>query len=178
MFQPLKQRFSLQLLKLVLFVLATIITLIIWGSVTDALGQKSRTTVARKEQANPTIVEEPVFHDYKGVQIGMNADEARRKLGEPKEKGDTQDFYVFSEKETAQVFYDGSKNVMAISVDYLGEGSGAPNCKSVLGAEIEHKADGSMYKMVRYPKQGYWVSYNRTAGDPPIITVTMQKSAQ
>jgi hypothetical protein len=28
---------------------------------------------------------------------------------------------------------------------------------------------------VRYPKEGYWVSYSRTAGDTPIISITIQK---
>jgi len=30
---------------------------------------------------------------------------------------------------------------------------------------------------VRYPKAGYWVSYNRTAGNSPMITITMQAIA-
>ena len=164
-----------QLLKLVLFGLAPILMLIAWGTLTDASGQKRR-PAATREQPSPPVVEEPVFQDYKGVKIGMTTDEARQKLGDPKDKSDAQDFYVFSEKETAQVFYDATKKVTAISIDYMGEGSGAPQCKSVVGSEIEHKADGSMYKLVRYPKQGYWVSYNRTAGNTPTVSVTIQKT--
>jgi hypothetical protein len=164
-----------QLLKLVLFGLAPIMMLIVWGTLTDASGQKRRPAVT-KEQPGPPVVEEPIFQDYKGVKIGMTADEARQKLGTPKDMSDAQDFYVFSEKETAQVFYDATKKVTAISIDYTGEESGAPLCKSVLGTEVENKADGSMYKLVRYPKQGYWVSYNRTAGNTPTISVTIQKT--
>ena len=164
-----------QLLKLVLFGLTPILMLIVLGTLTDASGQKRRAAVS-KEQPSPPVVEEPVYQDYKGVQIGMTADEARNKLGTPKDMSDAQDFYVFSEKETAQVFYDATKKVTAISIDYMGEGSGAPLCKAVVGTEIEHKADGSMYKLVRYPKRGYWVSYNRTAGNTPTISVTIQKS--
>jgi hypothetical protein len=163
------------LLKLVLFGLAPMLMLIVWGTLTDASGQKRRPAAA-KEQPAPPVVEEPVFQDYKGVKIGMTADEARKKLGTPKDMSDTQDFYVFSEKETAQVFYDAEKKVTAISIDYMGEGSGAPHCKAIVGTDIECKADGSMYKLVRYPKQGYWVSYNRTAGNTPTISVTIQKS--
>ena len=33
----------------------------------------------------------------------------------------------------------------------------------------------SKHKLVRYPKAGCWVSYSRTAGDTPIVTVTIQK---
>jgi hypothetical protein len=50
-----------------------------------------------------------------------------------------------------------------------------PSAKDILGSEADAKADGSKYKLVRYPKAGYWVSYSRTAGNEPTITVTMQK---
>ena len=42
------------------------------------------------------------FHDYRGIQIGMLADDVRKKLGTPAAKTDEQDFYVFNDKETAQ----------------------------------------------------------------------------
>jgi hypothetical protein len=45
----------------------------------------------------------------------------------------------------------------------------------VLGAEAGAKTDGSIYKLLRYPKAGYWVSYSRTAGSSPTTTITMQK---
>jgi hypothetical protein len=119
--------------------------------------------------------DKPLYAEYKGVRIGMDAEEARKKLGSPSDKGDVQDFFVFSEKESAQVYYDKGHKVVALSVNYVGEGSGAPMPKVVLGTDIEAKADGAMHKMVRYPEAGYWVSYNRTGGDDPLITVTMQK---
>ena len=53
--------------------------------------------------------------------------------------------------------------------------NGIPSPKDVLGTDADKKPDGSLYKLVRYPKAGYWVSYSRTAGDSPTITVTMQK---
>ncbi len=120
--------------------------------------------------------DEPAYKDYKGVSIGMTADEARKKLGDPTDKGDKQDFYAVSENETVQVFYDGDKKVYALSVLYMGASvASAPTCKSVLGAEAEATADGRVHKMVQYPKAGYWVSYSRTGGDTPIVTITMQK---
>ena len=54
-------------------------------------------------------------------------------------------------------------------------GGNIPTCKDVLGADEQAKPDGSLYKMMRYPKAGYWVSYSRTAGNSPTITITMQK---
>jgi hypothetical protein len=53
--------------------------------------------------------------------------------------------------------------------------NGIPTCKDVLGSEAEKKDDGSVYKLVRYPKAGYWVSYSRTAGNDATVTITMQK---
>jgi hypothetical protein len=29
--------------------------------------------------------------------------------------------------------------------------------------------------MVRFPKAGYWISYNRTGGNSPMTSVTLQK---
>ena len=119
--------------------------------------------------------DKPIYVEYKGVRLGMETTEVRKKLGDPADKGDVQDFFVFSDNETAQVFYDKGHKVMAVAVNYVGDKSGAPLPMAVLGTELETKADGAMHKMVRYPTAGYWVSYNRTAGNDPLITVTMQK---
>jgi outer membrane protein assembly factor BamE (lipoprotein component of BamABCDE complex) len=118
--------------------------------------------------------DDPIFNEYKGVRLGMTADECRQKLGTPQDKGDTQDFYAFSEKETAQVNYNAQHQVMSIAVIYIGADK-APASKAIIGADLTAKADGSMYRLVRYPKAGYWVSYSRTAGDSPLITVMMQR---
>ena len=132
-----------------------------------------------RKQAAPATEEEPTFHDYRGVQIGWLADDVRKKLGNPANKDDEQDFYVFNEKETAQILYDkATRKVTAISVDFSNGASGVITPQQVFGAEIEAKADGSKYKLVRYPKVGYWISYSRTAGDSPLITVTIQKMPQ
>src|SRR4030095_7040081 len=119
--------------------------------------------------------EEPIFTEFKGVRIGTSADEARKKLGSPRDKGDDQDFYVFNDTQAVQVYYDKAKTVSAISIDFMSGATEVPAPKDVIGGEPDTKADGSAYKMVRYPKLGYWVSYSRTAGASPTITVTIQK---
>jgi len=108
------------------------------------------------------------------VKIGWVADEVRKKLGSPANKGDEQDFYMFGEKETCQVLYDKGQ-VTAISVDFMNGAKEIITPQQVFGADFDAKPDGSKYKLVRYPKAGYWVSYSRTAGETPIITVTIQK---
>ena len=120
--------------------------------------------------------DDPIFIEYRGVQIGWLADDVRKKLGDPANKGDEQDYYMFGEKEMAQFQYDKStKKVIAISVDFINGASAVLTPQQVFGSDIEAKPDGSKYKLIRYPKAGYWLSYNRTAGDTPIITVTIQK---
>lgn len=139
-------------------------------------------TIAGVSQAQTTRTppaaggEEPVLVDYRGIKIGWLADEVRKKLGNPADKGDEQDFYVFGEKETCQVLYDkATRQVTAISVDFMNGAKEVITPEQVFGSDIEAKPDGSKYRLVRYPKAGYWVSYSRTAGDSPIVTVTIQK---
>jgi hypothetical protein len=137
------------------------------------------TPIASRAQRNRAPAEDPenqpVFTEFKGVRIGMSADESRKKLGSPRDKSAEQDFYVFNDTQAVQVFYDKAGAVTAISIDFMSGASSIPTAKDVLGTEAEKKPDGSLYKMLRYPKAGYWVSYSKTAGDSPTITITMQK---
>lgn len=137
-----------------------------------AVAQTTRTSPgAGKDDA-------PVFHEYRGIEIGWLADDVRKKLGSPVAKGDEQDYYVFGEgeKERVQILYDkATRKVTTISVDFINGATDVLTPQQVFGADIETKADGSKHKLVRYPKAGYWVSYSRTAGDSPIVTITIQK---
>ena len=135
----------------------------------------SAQTVKKVAATNPGDDESGLFHDYRGVQLGMTAEEVRKKLGDPKDKSDEQDFFIFGESETAQIVYDKTHKVVTISADFLTAGEKVPTAKQVFGGDVEAKADGSMYKMVRFPKAGYWLSYNRTGGASPLTTVTLQK---
>jgi hypothetical protein len=139
------------------------------GLSANANAQKAKAAFNHEE-----ATQQPLYTQYKGVRLGMTAAEARAKLGTPTMKDTDQDFYVFSENETAQIGYDAAHKVTAISVDYVG-GIGAPDYKAVVGGELEKSADGSMYRVVRYESQGFWVSYNRTTGPVATVTVTIQK---
>ena len=136
--------------------------------------QLAKTSVSTNT-AGSTAPVQPMFSDYRGITIGMSTDAVRSKLSNLQDKGKTQDVFVLSDTETAQVFYDQDEKVMAISIDYAGKGSNPPTPREVLGEDIPAKSDGSMYNLKRYPSAGYWVSYNRTAGGSPTVTVTMQK---
>ena len=118
----------------------------------------------------------PPFDSYKGVTIGMKAADARMKLGKPKE--DSEEFFDASENESARIVYDEAKTVRVMSITYSGNISSAPVPKSVIGVDIEAKPGGSMFKMVQFPKFGFWISYVRTGGDTPMVIITIQKMAK
>jgi len=141
---------------------------------TETENQVAKTTV--NPATSPTKTEvAPVFSAYRDVKIGMPASEVRDVLERYlKAKGDKQDFLVLSDNETAQIFYDSAGKVTAISIDYTAKNGNTPTPLDVLGADIEPKPDGSMYALKRYPAAGYWVSYNRTSGASPTVTITMQ----
>jgi hypothetical protein len=152
---------------------------LVWGGAPASAqtGAQARAANSAKKSADATGVapEEPPFHEYKGVRLGMSTDEARKKLGNPQNKSDEQDVYSFSDdKEMVQVYYEGGK-VSAIAVMYIGAGEAAPTPKAVFGETVAADADGSVRKMERYPKAGYWLSYSRTPGDAPMVTVTLRK---
>ena len=118
--------------------------------------------------------DEPPFHEYKGVRIGMAADEARRLLGKPTDHDDKQEVFAVSDEESCQVYYDEAKKVSAVSITFFGNKS-VPTAKTVFGADAEPKQDGSIHKLIRFPKAGYWVSYTRTSGDAPMTIIAIQK---
>src|SRR5436190_24095635 len=126
-------------------------------------------------KGNVDSAQQPLYSDYKGVRLGMSAEEIRAKLGKPEMAGDDQDYYMFSQAETAQVVYDAAHKAKAISVDYI-DGTGAPDYKLVVGPDIQSQPDGSMHKIIFYETLGFWVSYNRTAGVVPVVTITIQRT--
>src|SRR5919106_6142479 len=165
-------RSTLRLLPVMVVIL--VVSIANGQTASSGSAQEEVPTEMNSSASNAAATNLPVFTEYRGIRIGMTAEEVRSKLDGLK-KDDGQDFLVFSERESAQIFYNSEGKVTAISIDYFGDNSNAPAPDVVLGAALEAKADGSMYQLNRYPDAGYWVSYNRTAGDKPIVTITMQK---
>lgn len=137
---------------------------------TIAKGQ-SETPAAKVSKAHAQI-QQPLYREYHGVRLGMTAAEARAKLGEPAMKSDEQDFYVVSVNETAQIAYTAQKIVM-ISIDYSG-GVGAPDYKSIVGEGVLlQRPDGSLFRMMLYDSERFWVSYNKSNSVMPVVTITI-----
>ena len=142
-------------------------TLVVMSIAVVINGQKARATATAL-----TTAAQPLFSEYKGIRLGMTADEVRTKLGNPKVKGDDQDYFIISDNESAQFAYDAAHRVVTISIDYIG--AGAPDYHNVVGSSIDQLLDGSLYKLVRYEAQGFWVSYLRAATNGT-VTITIQK---
>ena len=117
-------------------------------------------------------IQQPVYREYHGVRLGMTATEVRTKLGEPVLKSDEQDFYVVTPNETTQIAYNTAQRVVMISTDYTG-GVGAPDYKTVVGEGLLERPDGSLFRMVRYDAEHFWVSYNKSASVAPVVTITI-----
>jgi hypothetical protein len=149
--------------------------ILVFGTIADAQTRKAK---AKGANAFAEVeVQQPVYREYRGIRLGMTTEEARAKLGEPKLKGDDQDFYVISENETTQIAYNAAHKVVTISTDYMG-GVGAPDYKVVVGDNLEVRPDGSLFKTVYYRSEGSWVGYNKSAGPVPTVTITLQLLAK
>lgn len=157
-----------------LFVMALTLVTLMWS----VLGVSAQTTTPPVSGDDPPGVDAasgPIFKDYKGVSIGMSADEVRQKLGRPQVQDKTEDLFLISDGELVQVVYDNDGKVSAVSITYSSKNGAAPTALSVLGEDVAAGTDGRVHKLVRYPMVGYWVAYSRTAGDAPIVSVTMKK---
>ena len=151
----------------IIFFAIGVILLLLLGVV--ASGQTK--TEAMKVARGHAQIQQPLYREYRGVRLGMTAEEARAKLGVPAMMSDEQDFYVFSANETAQIVY-ADKKVVTISTDYTG-GTGAPDYKSVVGEGLLERPDGSLFRTVRYDSERFWVSYNKSASVVPTVTITI-----
>jgi outer membrane protein assembly factor BamE (lipoprotein component of BamABCDE complex) len=155
-----------RIIEIVFFMIGVILLLLL-GAIASGQTKSEAMKVAR----GYTQVQQPLYKEYRGVRLGMTAAETRAKLGEPAMKSDEQDFYLFSANETAQIVYTEQK-VVTISTDYSG-GVGAPDYKSVVGENLLQKPDGSLFKMVLYDSERFWVSYYKSASVEPVVTITI-----
>jgi hypothetical protein len=153
------------LLELTYFIIAALLLLLL-GVV--AKGQSSTAVVKGRALSQ---IQQPRYTEYRGVRLGMTAAEVRTKLGDPTLKSDEQDFFVISGNETTQVAYVANR-VVTISTDYTG-GVGAPDYRSVVGEGLLQRPDGSVFRMVMFESERFWVSYNKTAATVPTVTITI-----
>lgn len=160
-----KEKFRIRLSELVFLALGVILLLLL-GVIASGQTQVKKVALGNSQT-------QPLYREYRGVRLGMTAAETRAKLGVPAMMSDEQDFYAFSANETAQIVYTDQK-VVTISTDYMG-GIGAPDYKSVVGEGLQQKPDGSVFKMMVYDSERFWVTYNKSASAVPVVTITIAK---
>ena len=157
------------------FIFGGLVSILLFGSA--AFAQTSGTPPV-KVQTPLAKTRASVLHprttEYRSIKIGTTADDVREKLGKAEILDKDGFYYRFSNDEFAQIRVDPRDKVRLIAVTYSGEK--APKFTNVFGDEIKIGAepDGSIYKLVGYPDAGYWVTYSRSAGEKPTITLTMQ----
>ncbi len=159
-----------------------ILVVLLWTSAA-ASGQtnnnaRTPTTAAiQSEQRQTPKAMKPALQDYKDIKIGSTADEVRDRLGKAVIDDKDGFYYEFDDTEIVQIRLDSDKTIRLISVTYASQNKDTPKLEEVFGSDTSAKprADGMIYKLVRYPEAGYWVAYSRTAGEKPTVTVTMQK---
>jgi hypothetical protein len=154
--------------ELIYFLIGALLLLVFGGLIAKGQGQ-APAIKASKLQAQ---VQQPLYKEYRGIRLGMTATEVRSKLGEPALKSDEQDFYILSANETTQIAYNAAQKVITISTDYAG-GVGAPDYKNVVGEGLLQRPDGSLFRMVMYDSERFWVSYNKSTAVVPTITITI-----
>jgi len=158
--------------RLVRFLCLAVCGIVALLGASNASAQQAAKVGIKKFNSEP---QQPIYREYRGVRLNMTMDEARNKLGKAAFPGDELDYFIFSESETAQIAYNAEHRVKTISVDFK-EGIGAPEYLTVVGAGLLQRPDGSLYKMIEYNAEGFWVSYNKSAGAAPIVTITLQLS--
>ena len=147
------------------------------GQTNDNTQTSTKAAMQSEKSRIPKTVMMPALQNYKDIKIGSTADEVRDKLGKAVIDDKDGFYYEFDDAEMVQIRLDADKKIRLISITYTSDYKTAPKLEDVFGTDIaaEPRADGMIYKLVRYPKAGYWVAYSRTAGEKPTVTVTMQK---
>ena len=118
-------RYFRMFVEIAVFALLTVAAMLLLSTASGAQ------TNPRRPQPAPAVAQpappaaqtpEPLYREYRGVAVGIRKEQVRQKLGTPGDVSDRQDFFNLSGAESAQVFYDATGRVMAVSVNYLGEG--------------------------------------------------------
>ena len=159
----------------VILVFSIVLTFAVASFLASDISASSNTSGAVVRPTPSPEQTKALYDSYHGVTVGMTAADARAKLGEASQRSNSGDYYTISPTESVQVLYDKEQKVRSITINYSGSLKMAPSPKDVLGEDVKKEQDGSIYKLVRYPSAGFWVSYNRTAGGDAIVVITLQK---
>lgn len=119
----------------------------------------------------------PFVNQLKGISIGMTPDEVVEKLGKPKASDDAGMLFSLAKNEMAQIGIGPKGKVRAIALIYEDGDENAPSIKDVFGQGVDavENEDGSIYKMIRYEKEGFWMAFSRSGDKKPLTTVMLRQ---
>ncbi|MEP6944474.1 MAG: hypothetical protein ABJA02_01045 [Acidobacteriota bacterium] len=170
---------------LLLIAAAAIVTMF---SGVAARAQNAMPTPTPSESVSPTSTPQatpspaptrlmPFIKDLQGVPIGMPRKEVEKNLGSAKVSDKAGLYYEFSKTHSAQIGFDADSNVRTVALIFTGGDKSAPAFADVFGADVSSSpnANGGIYKMVRYPEAGFWVSYSVTNPGPQATTVVTMR---
>ncbi len=146
---------------------------------TGAVQAKVEKPAVKEKPAAPASQESPapVVTSLGGLTLGLTADEAKDKLGKPDVSDKTGMLFTPSGTESIQIGLDEEGKIRTIAHIYTDGDKKAPSFEDVFGPGVEKpESTGTLYKMVRYPEAGMWLSYSLTNADSkPMTVVTMRR---
>lgn len=124
--------------------------------------------------ATPLTAPAHSFTSVRDIELGMTVDQVKAKLGKPDVQDDTGLVFDLGKGDSVQIGLDPEKKVRTIAAIFAAESNAAPSFMDVFGTAPA--SDGDVYKLERYPDEGYWVSYSRTiTADKPVTVVMIRK---
>ena len=133
-----------------------------------------------KSQPESTIEKADLVPAIKGlreVTLGMTVEQVKDTLGKPDVEDKTGLFFTPTKTESVQIGLDPKGTVRTIAVIYSEGDKNAPDFEDIFGPKVEKpETKDTVYKMVRYPEAGYWVSFSLSnPGSKPTTRVTMRR---
>jgi hypothetical protein len=114
-----------------------------------------------------------VMRDYRGVKLGMKAEEVRAAMGKAELSQPDKDRFIIKGDDRLTVYYDGGA-VKAIQL-YIVDPKNAPAWADVVGdAEIIEMESGAKRARRDVPEEGFWVSMYQSK-DGAMTTVTISR---
>ncbi|HZN10581.1 MAG TPA: hypothetical protein VFC61_02825 [Blastocatellia bacterium] len=114
-----------------------------------------------------------VMREFRGVKLGMKADQVHAAAGKPESAAEGQEEYKLSEDDSMTVYFDEKKEVRAIRAFFTNP-KNVPAWKEVVGdVEVTQNENGSKSARRVLGEEKFWVSmYQNKDGSVTTITIS------
>ncbi|HZS07637.1 MAG TPA: hypothetical protein VFD58_22570 [Blastocatellia bacterium] len=136
----------------------------------------AQTPASPERQQAPTQAAQPappVLHEYRGVRLGLTAEQVRGVMGKASRTGEGMDEFKLGDGDLITVYYDAKGAVRTIEL-YFTDAARAPAWTEVVGnAEIQSQPSGSKFARVVVSDENFWVTmYRSKSGTVTTITIS------